>query len=69
MENSLDELSDFPTMKRMQRYIALAGDARREAERANGSARNSYLIIAERWERLANKVARHQIAEKSNVPA
>jgi hypothetical protein len=36
----------------------MADSARREAARANGEARESYLFIAEQWERLA------ELAEK-----
>jgi len=32
----------------------MADSARREAARTNGDARDSYLFIAEQWERLAD---------------
>jgi hypothetical protein len=31
----------------------LADDARREADRSKGTVKQSYLLIAEQWERLA----------------
>ena len=47
------EFVDLPAAERAKRYRALAEDARREAAVANGAARQSYLIITERWEQLA----------------
>jgi hypothetical protein len=38
---------------RLARYRAMADSARREANRTAGDARDSYLFIAEQWERLA----------------
>jgi hypothetical protein len=46
------EFLDLPAVERAKRYRALAEDARREAAVANGAARQSYLIIAERWGQL-----------------
>ena len=40
--------------ERLARYRAMADSARREAARTNGDARESYLFIAEQWERLAD---------------
>ena len=37
----------------MARYRTMAEMARREANRADGDARASYLFIAEQWDRLA----------------
>jgi hypothetical protein len=50
--------SDKSSSERLARYRAMADSARREAARANGEARESYLFIAEQWERLA------ELAEK-----
>jgi len=53
--------SDKNPSERLTRYRAMADSARREAARTNGDARNSYLFIAEQWERLA------ELAEKPNT--
>ena len=45
--------SDKGSSERLARYRAMADSARREAARTNGDARESYLFIAEQWERLA----------------
>jgi hypothetical protein len=47
------EFSHLPREERAKRYRQLAEDARREAARSAGAARNSYLLIAEQWESLA----------------
>ena len=39
--------------QRLARYRSMADMARREANRADGDARASYLFIAEQWDRLA----------------
>ena len=67
MGDALPELSQLPPLERMQRYIDLAEDARREAERSMGVARTAYLIIAEQWERLATEEARQQAGIKSDA--
>ena len=46
---SLDSLIS----QRLTRYRAMADSARREADRTAGEARDSYLFIAEQWDRLA----------------
>ena len=46
--------SDTKSSERLTRYRAMADSARREAARTNGDARDSYLFIAEQWERLAD---------------
>lgn len=65
--SELSNLSQLPPLERMQRYIDLAEDARREAERSSGVARSAYLTMAEQWERLATEVARQQVGEKSGA--
>lgn len=55
--------SDKKPSERLARYRAMADSARREAARANGDARESYLFIAEQWDRLA------ELAEDSSPPS
>ena len=45
--------SDTAVSERLARYRAMAESARREAARAAGDARESYLFIADQWDRLA----------------
>ena len=45
--------SELPLSERAKRYRQLAEDALREAEQADESVRQSYLLIAEQWNRLA----------------
>jgi hypothetical protein len=47
------DFSELPAGERAKRYRQLAEDALREAEQAEGSVRQSYLLIAEQWNRLA----------------
>ena len=52
-------VADFmglPPPERLKRYCALVDDARAEANRAKGPARETYLRIAEQWERLADRL-------------
>jgi hypothetical protein len=58
MGAGMNDLSALPPLERIQHYLDLADDARREGARAAGSARESYLMFAERWERLAADTAR-----------
>jgi len=44
--------------QRLARYRAMADSARREANRTAGEARDSYLFLAEQWERLAEMATR-----------
>ena len=55
--------SDEGSSERLARYRAMADSARREAARTNGDARESYLFIAEQWERLA------ELTEKPSTPS
>jgi len=50
------ELSDLPPPARIQRYRDLAADARRQAAMAKGALRESYILMAEQWERLATEL-------------
>lgn len=47
------DFSELPLSERAKRYRQLAEEALREAELAEDSVRQSYLIIAEQWNRLA----------------
>jgi hypothetical protein len=49
----MPDFIDLPPLRRLQRYLQLASDARREADTAQGSLKESYTLIAERWEYLA----------------
>jgi hypothetical protein len=49
----MTDYSDLPPVEQAKRYRQLAEDALREAEHADGSVRQSYLLIAEQWNRLA----------------
>jgi len=50
------DFSNLPPLRRLQRYLQLASDARREADAAQGGLRESYTLMAERWEYLARAV-------------
>ena len=62
----MEEFSDLPPLAQAKRYRVLAQDARREAAAAKGPARQSYLIIAENWDKLAADAAEaaRKLAEK-----
>jgi len=63
------ELSELPPVKRVERYRALATDARREAAACNGAMRESYLLMAHHWEILARAVeANPPVPERSEKP-
>ena len=47
------EYSHLPPGLRAKAYRNLAGDARREAAQCKGPLRESYLLIAANWDRLA----------------
>lgn len=49
----MTDISQLPGWERAKRYRELAADALREAEKATGGARGSYLVIAEQFKRLA----------------
>jgi len=52
-------VADFmhlPPRERLKQYLTLAEDARAEANRAKGPARETYLRIAGQWERLAARL-------------
>lgn len=49
----MDEYGELPPLARAKRCRALAEHARRAAGKVNGSIRESYLMLADQWERLA----------------
>jgi hypothetical protein len=51
---------DTTKADRLAVYRARAESARREANRANGEARASYLFLADQWEQLAQLQAAQQ---------
>ena len=53
------EYSELPLPLRAKAYRNLAGEARREAERSEAMAGQSYLVIAEQWDRLAADIERY----------
>ena len=53
---SVTEFSDLPPLLRVRRYLDMAGDARRQAALTKGAARQSFIFMAEQWERLATDV-------------
>jgi len=48
-----DEFLHLPPRERIKHYLDLAADARAEAQRAKAPARETYLRMAEQWEKLA----------------
>jgi hypothetical protein len=55
----MTDFSELPISERAKRYRQLAEDALREAEQSEGSVRESYLLIAEQWNRLAQVDGAH----------
>ena len=53
------EFSSLPPLNRVQRYLVMAGYARREASSNDAAVRESYLFVAEQWEKLALDLALH----------
>ena len=52
-------MSDFlylPPLARAKRYRALAQDARDEAAKAKGALQESYLLTAEKWDKMAEEL-------------
>ena len=49
----MSDASNLPPAERAKHYHRLAQDAAREAEKATGAVRESYLIIAEQFRELA----------------
>ena len=63
---NMPDFSNLPASEQAKRYHQLAEDALREADRAGGAVRQSYLLIAEQWNRLARIAgARPDISEAS----
>lgn len=59
----MDEDFAFPAAARAKRYRDFADDARREAKRAAGPVRSSYLILAKQWDRLALQAEKPALRE------
>jgi hypothetical protein len=55
---SVSEYSHLPSTLRAERYLALAGDALRQAAMCKGALQNSYLLMAEQWQKLAVEAAK-----------
>ena len=53
----MTELSKLPPAIRAERYLALAGDALRHAAMSKGPLRDSYLLMAEQWRKMAAEAA------------
>jgi hypothetical protein len=51
--------SDLSPYEQAKRYRQLAEDELRKADQAEGSVRQSYLLIAEQWNRLARIAGPH----------
>jgi hypothetical protein len=52
----MTELSDLPPKERVEKYRQFATDAEAWAQRSQGQARQSYLLIAEQWRKLAEEI-------------
>jgi hypothetical protein len=64
---SFGEFSDLPLLERIQKYRAMATDARKQAEMTSSqTARRSYVVIAEHWEALAADAQRRLGSGKKN---
>jgi hypothetical protein len=55
----MTDFSELPPYEQAKRYRQLAEDALREAGQTDGSVRQSYLLIAEQWNRLARIAGTH----------
>jgi hypothetical protein len=62
---STTNLPDSPKIDRLALYRARAQSARREATRASGEARDSYLFLADQWDRLAELAEQREKASSS----
>jgi hypothetical protein len=57
-----DEILKLPLPERAARYRAQAAKALAEAERCKDTwARDTFLVVAEQWQRLADQCARFRI--------
>ena len=54
----MDDFSELSPLERARKYRQLAEDARREAQGAGPTVRESYRILAEHWERLADEAVK-----------
>jgi hypothetical protein len=53
------EISEEPPVARVKRYRGLASDARLEADAARGMARESLLVLAGQWDKIATDIEDH----------
>ena len=63
----MTDFSELSPYEQARRYRQLAEDALREADQAEGSVRQSYLLIAEQWNRLARIAGAHPDPDISKV--
>ena len=56
----MTEFSELPPKERAKRYRQLAQDAEKLAGQSKGGIRESYLIMAEQWRKLADEVEAEQ---------
>ncbi len=54
----LEELGKLPPAERAKRYRALADEADRAAAAASPAVKQSYVIMAEQWRKLADDLER-----------
>ena len=63
----MTEPSDLSPAKRLKLYRELAADARKEAEKATGTPRECYILIAENWEKMAAELnPRRRVERRKN---
>ena len=63
---SMTSTTNSKTSQRLARYRTMAELARREAGRTAGDARESYLFLADQWERLAEMAERKGAGPKTS---
>jgi hypothetical protein len=63
----VSEYSDLPPIMRAERYLILAGDALRQAAMCKGPLQDSYLLMAEQWQKLAAEAGRMARSELGSV--
>ncbi|HYM18448.1 MAG TPA: hypothetical protein VEU06_07790 [Micropepsaceae bacterium] len=54
----MSDFSYLPPLARAKRYRALAQDARNEAAKFKGAIQESYLLSAEKWDKMAAELER-----------
>ena len=53
----MTRISELPAKERVKRYSRLAFEAKRDAELAKGQERESFLVMASQWQKLAELAA------------